>query len=85
MGRFSNLKTINEPAPRSEEAQAEPETKQKRAGKRDHPDYTQISVYIRKAPYHEVKRMLVGCSQDFSDLVNELIEGWLAQRGPSRG
>jgi hypothetical protein len=79
MGRFSDLKIINEPYPRSEESHSESEFRRKK-GKREHPDYTQISVYIRKAPYHEIKRMLVGSNQDFSDLVNELVEGWLTQR-----
>lgn len=77
MGRFSDLKTIIESVPRSSEAQPQTDLKRQKTGKRDHPDYTQISVYIRKTPYHEVKRRLVGTNQDFSDLVNELVEGWI--------
>lgn len=76
MGRFTGLKAIVEGEPRAEPAAAEP-VKPKRIGKRDHPDYTQISVYIRKNPYYEVKRKLIGSDQDFSDLVNHLIEDWL--------
>lgn len=78
MGRFSDLKVIREGAPRSEELPRPPEPKPKKVGKRDHPDYTQISVYIRKQPYHEARRKLIGTGQDFSDLVNELIAKWLA-------
>ncbi len=77
MGRFSDLKIINEPSPRVEPSPAIPAAKPKRVGKRDHPDYTQISVYIRKQPYHEAKRKLIGSDQDFSDLVNDLLAAWL--------
>jgi hypothetical protein len=77
MGRFSDLKIINEPSPRPEAIPIHPEPKPKRVGKRDHPDYTQISVYIRKQPYHEAKRKLIGSDQDFSDLVNDLVASWL--------
>lgn len=79
MGRFSELKVIHDAAPRSEEMRPTPEPKQKRVGKRDHPDYTQISVYIRKKPYHEAKRSLIGSDKDFSDLVNELLANWLSE------
>jgi hypothetical protein len=79
MGRFSELKIIQDAAPRSEEMRTNPEPKQKRVGKRDHPDYTQISVYIRKQPYHEAKRNLIGSDKDFSDLVNELLANWLSK------
>jgi len=79
MGRFSDLKIINDPSPRPENAPAPSELKPKRVGKRDHPDYTQISVYIRKHPYHEAKRKLIGSDQDFSDLVNDLVANWLAK------
>jgi hypothetical protein len=80
MGRFSDLKIIHEPSPRAEVMAAPvpiPEAKPKRVGKREHPDYTQISVYIRKQPYHEAKRKLIGSDKDFSDLVNDLLANWL--------
>ena len=75
MSKFTGLKSIIEANPRSEELTPEP--KPKRVGKRDDPHYTQISVYIRKEPYHEVKRRLIGSGQDFSDLVNQLVSEWL--------
>lgn len=75
MSKFTGLKSIIDGSPRAEESRPEP--KPKRAGKRDDPEYTQISVYIRKEPYHEVKRKLIGSGQDFSDLVNHLVVDWL--------
>ena len=75
MSKFTGLKSIIDANPRSEELT--PETKPKRVGKRDDPNYTQISVYIRKEPYHEAKRRLIGSGQDFSDLVNQLVSEWL--------
>ena len=78
MGRFSDLKMINEPSPRTEVLPTPiPVAKPKRVGKREHPDYTQISVYILKQPYHEAKRKLIGSDKDFSDLVNDLLANWL--------
>lgn len=79
MGRFSDLKIINEPGSRPEDVRREPEPRLKKAGKRDDPDYTQISVYIRKEPYYEAKRKLIGHDRDFSDLVNELLARWLSK------
>jgi len=73
MSKIAGLKSIIEGAPRAEAPQSQP----KRAGKRDDPDYTQISVYICKQPYHEVKRRLIGSGQDFSELVNQLVVEWL--------
>jgi hypothetical protein len=75
MSKFAGLKSIIEGAPRAEAPRPEPQPK--RAGKRDDPDYTQISVYIRKQPYHEAKRRLIGSGQDFSELVNQLVVEWL--------
>jgi hypothetical protein len=76
MSKFAGLKSIMEGAPRADAPRPEPMPK-RRAGKREDPDYTQISVYIRKQPYHEVKRRLIGSGHDFSDLVNQLVGEWL--------
>jgi hypothetical protein len=77
MGKFTGLKTIVEGEARIDDATPQTPLRPKKIGKRDHPDYTQISIYIRKTPYHNVRRRLIGTGQDFSDLVNELIERWL--------
>ena len=51
-----------------------------RTGKRSNPDYKQISAIIRKDTHRAVTRALFdeGGSSDASDLMQELLEEWLA-------
>lgn len=53
-----------------------------RGGKSSDPTYSQYSVYLRKAVRKKVGRALddADTGQDFSDLVEELLEKWLASR-----
>lgn len=48
-------------------------------GKRSHPDYEQVSAYIRKETYRKVKLALLqsGDESDFSELVEKLLGEWL--------
>lgn len=48
-------------------------------GKREHNDYGKIGVYIRTETITEVKARLVRQRQDLSDLVQNLLDKWLAQ------
>lgn len=54
----------------------------KNRGKRSNPDYEQVSAYIRKNTYKDVKIALLqqGESKDFSDLVEELLAKWLSNQ-----
>jgi hypothetical protein len=56
----------------------QPKTK----GKRSDPDYEQVSAYIRKDTYKNVKIALLQGedSKNFSDLVEELLEQWLTSQ-----
>ena len=51
-------------------------------GKRSNPDYEQVSAYIRKNTYKDVKIALLqqAESKDFSDLVEELLVKWLSSQ-----
>jgi len=51
----------------------------KTRGKRSNPDYEQVSAYIRRETYKDVKIALLQQSEgkDFSDLVEELLAEWL--------
>ena len=53
-----------------------------RDGKRSNPDYKQISALIRKDTHRAVVRVLLddGESRDVSDLLQELLQGWLDSR-----
>jgi len=51
------------------------------SGKRSDPEYTQVSAYVGRETYRKVKIALVmDGEKDFSDLVDELLRGWLAAR-----
>lgn len=64
---------------------AEPEQPPKRGrpkGKRSHPDYEQVTAYIKKDTYQEIKISLLreGQKREFSELIQELLENWLKLR-----
>jgi hypothetical protein len=47
-------------------------------GKRSHPDFEQITAYIRKDTHHAVKiELLKNGRKEFSELVEELLHQWL--------
>ena len=51
-------------------------------GKRSHPNYEQVTAYIRKDTYQEIKIALLreGQKREFSELIQELLEDWLKSR-----
>ena len=51
-------------------------------GKRSHPNYEQVTAYIKKDTYQEVKITLLreGQKREFSELIQELLEDWLKSR-----
>jgi hypothetical protein len=56
--------------------------KKARNGKSSDPNYTQCSIYLRKVLRKKAGRALddADTGQDFSELVEELLEKWLASR-----
>lgn len=61
---------VQEPAPQA--------VKQK--GKHRHPDYTKTAAYIRSDTYRKVKTALISEEKEYSELVEVLLEQWLAAR-----
>ncbi len=51
-------------------------------GKRRHPDFEQVTAYIRKDTHHQAKLALLRelKGRQFSDLVEELLSTWLRDR-----
>ena len=71
------------PAPLSPPAPASaPASKKGRNGKSSDPNYSQFSVYLRKTLRKKVGRALddEDAGQDFSNLVESLLEQWIASR-----
>lgn len=76
---FSNLADLHEQqseAPKAVEAPAQ--RKRKKTGKRSDPNYIQVGAYIPRTLNEDVKIKLVRHDGDFSDLITELLEKWVA-------
>lgn len=50
--------------------------REKRVGKRSHPDYAQVTAYVRKDTHEEVMHAIYK-RREFSELVEELLIEWL--------
>jgi hypothetical protein len=68
-------------------AQPEPEavkgrraSRKKKIAKRDHDDYKQALAYVRRDTHRRVMARLAEDEKEYSDLVEELLTGWLDAR-----
>ena len=46
-------------------------------GKKTDPNYTQVTVYLRKETHNTARKMLIDEHRQFSDLVDELVSRWI--------
>jgi hypothetical protein len=77
--------------PKLEESEAvsqqpAPQAKKKRkVSKKNDPEYTQTTAYIRAKVYDETRKKLIDekRKRDYSDLVNDLLAKWLASKKSS--
>ena len=54
-----------------------------RGAKRNNPDYEQVTAYIKRQTYKQVKIRLIEEDKEFSELVEELLSAWLqAEESP---
>ena len=73
----------SQPAPQPEAAERDqPKAADRPRGKRSDPAYEQISAYVRKQTYRDVKIALLlhHGGQDVSDLVEDLLSAWLQEQ-----
>ena len=79
MGKYDALTPIVESSsPRETERTS---SKARRVGKSaNRQEYRQISVYIRRDLHNAAQRTLIGTEDDFSDLVNRLVQSWLGEQ-----
>lgn len=54
---------------------------QKRLAKRDDPDYKQALAYIRADTHKRIKVALAEDGDEFSELIEKLLNEWLQKRG----
>jgi hypothetical protein len=74
---------VEAPAPEAPAPEAtKPAMRRRLVGKRDDPNYHQCGLYIRKTTHKRAKRKLEDTRPgvDLSDLVQELLEQWLASQ-----
>lgn len=71
---------VNQPQPVAENQPSQKRGRPK--GKRSHPDYEQVTAYIRKDTHRAAKIALLSESEEreFSELIQELLEQWLKSR-----
>jgi hypothetical protein len=71
--------TSSVPAPRSEAGPTPLAAKKmgRPPGKRSNPEYQQVTVLLHSAIYTEARKRLLDERKDVSDLINELLDGWL--------
>lgn len=77
-GKFGALAEIN--GRKKGELVPLPSRQTKAAGKRSNPDYKQFTVQLRKQTHRDATEILRRRDDgtDFGDLVQSLLEGWLA-------
>jgi hypothetical protein len=46
-------------------------------GKKTNPEYTQVTVYLRKDVHRQAKKLLIDDGREFSELVDELVNTWV--------
>jgi len=85
MSKFDGLKLLKEESgprtPPSEPPKPEVPAKNPRPiGKRQNPEYQQISAYVRRDLYDEIRKQLIGRQEDFSDLLESWMKNWLGPK-----
>src|SRR5260370_37052754 len=52
-------------------------------GKKTDPNYVQVTVYLRKNVHKTARKLLLDDGRQFSDLVDELVSRWIAEKQTS--
>ena len=79
MAKKSKFEGLTSLQPTTEESAPTTSLSKNKAGKRDNPDFQQISAYVRKDTYRAVKQAIV-TKRDMSDLIEELFTEWLKKQ-----
>lgn len=76
------LAHLPEPTPTISDLPASRQRGRPATGKRSDPDFEQVTVYLRRRTHLDIKKALLDRTDrlDFSDLVEELLQGWLASQ-----
>ena len=83
VGKHDDLASETAPEPEADPSPPEAPTlpvvkpKPRPSGKKSDPDYTQVTVYLRKDRYATARKRLFDERKQFSDLVGELLDRWI--------
>jgi hypothetical protein len=69
--------SVPPPAPAADKAKA------RQPGKKDNPDYVQVTVYLRKDIYKTARKLLIDDGRQVSELVDALVSSWITSRAKS--
>ena len=87
LDNFGKLPTAAEAEPPKLQATAPVPTRRKVGrppGKKSNPDYTQVTVYLRKRTHLAAKKNLLDDGREFSELVEDLVAQWAQRFGNSK-
>lgn len=79
MAKKSKFEGLTSLQTTGEETAAATNVPKVKTGKRDNPEFQQISAYVRKDTYRAVKQAIV-TKRDMSDLIEELFTAWLKKQ-----
>lgn len=84
VGKHGDLASKAEPEVAEASPEAEPtlsvaKAKGRPPGKKSDPDFTQVTVYLRKDSYATARKILFDEHKQFSDLVGELLNRWIEE------
>ncbi|NEQ64566.1 MAG: CopG family transcriptional regulator [Symploca sp. SIO1B1] len=68
-------------ATRRTEAQATPSESGKKKGKGQDPDYMRTTIYLPRSLHRKLKAVALEEEREMSEVVTELVEKWLEERG----
>ena len=80
---FGKLPTKEKPKTSARKAPAHAATPRKVGrppGKKSNPDYTQVTVYLRKQTHLAAKKRLLDEGREFSKLVENLVAQWVVKK-----
>jgi hypothetical protein len=77
VSKFDKFFSATKPQPKKQTVKGTPVVEKKTLAKRDDPEYSQALAYIRKDTKRRVKAALAKEDREFSELVEELLTGWL--------
>lgn len=49
-------------------------------GKRSNPEYQSVTTFLHRQTYLDVQKALIGSTEDFGDVVDQLLKEWLKRQ-----